>query len=411
MPAALAATGRAEEMRTMQAKAAGAMQARAAISRERDWRVALAEVLAATDLGDRSVELALLFASAHYSADYQELVPRAHAESGARRLAGCSGQGIIGPEREVEGEPALSLLRLSLPGAIVQTVHLTQSTLESGGVGRLGGLSLEEVNAWLVLADPFRLDVDRLIASMEQAYPGVPIIGGLASGRMDEQRTYVFRDDEVYGEGSVAVALGGNLTVRTVVSQGATPIGQPWTITGAHGNILETIGGRPAYQVLVETVQSLPPEMQERAARNLLVGLAIDEYKEEFRRGDYLIRNLMGVDRQSGALAIGAFPRVGQTLQFQMRDAAAADEDLRELLATTHKALGDAQPVAGLLCSCNGRGAGLFGAPDHDARGVAAELGTLPLAGFFCNGEIGPIGGKTFLHGFTASLALLVPRE
>jgi len=196
-----------------------------------------------------------------------------------------------------------------------------------------------------------------------------------------------------------------------VVSQGATPIGQPWTITGARGNLLETVGGRPAYQVLVETVQSLPPELQPRAARNLLVGLAIDEYKAEFRRGDYLIRNLLGVDRASGALAIGAFPRVGQTLQFQMRDAAAADEDLRELLTRARQALGDTRPVAALLCSCNGRGVGMFGVPDHDARGVAAAFGALPLAGFFCNGEIGPVGGKTFLHGFTASLALIVPRE
>ena len=283
------------------------MQAKAAISHERDWRAALDEVVAATDLGGAPVDLALLFASAYYSPHYAELIPAAHAASGARRLAGCSGQGIIGPEREIEGEPALSLLRLSLPDVAVTVTHVTQRTLEEGGgLGRLGGLSLEDVNAWLVLADPFRLDVEALIGGLEQAYPGVPIVGGLASGRMDEQRTYVFADDQVHAEGAVAVALGGNIAVRTVVSQGATPIGEPWTITGARGNVLETIGGRPAYQVLVETVQSLPPAVQERAARNLLVGLAIDEYKDEFHRGDYLIRNLMGADRESGALAIGA---------------------------------------------------------------------------------------------------------
>ncbi|MBV9253579.1 MAG: FIST C-terminal domain-containing protein [Actinobacteria bacterium] len=246
---------------------------------------------------------------------------------------------------------------------------------------------------------------------MEQAYPGVTIVGGLASGRSTDRATWVFLDDTVYDHGAVAVALGGNVMVRTVVSQGATPIGQPWTITGAHDNILETIGGRPAYQVLVETVEALPAEVQQRAARNLLVGLAIDEYKDEFHRGDYLIRNLIGADPQSGALAIGAYPRVGQTIQFQMRDATAADEDLRELLASAHHELGDARPVAAMLCSCNGRGAGLFGAPDHDARGLAREFGPVPVAGFFCNGEIGPVGGKAFLHGFTASLALLLPRE
>jgi small ligand-binding sensory domain FIST len=387
------------------------MQAKAAISRAPDWRAALDEVLEATRV-DGDTDLALLFASSHYAPHYEELVPRARAESGARRLAGCSGQGIIGPEREVEGQPALSLLRLVLPDCRVEVTHVTQDALEgSAELGRLGGVPLEDVNAWLVFADPFRMDIERLLGALAEAYPGVTLIGGLASARMDQHGTHVFVDDEARAEGAVAVALGGNVVVRTVVSQGATPIGEPWTITSARGNVLETIGGRPAYQVLVETVQKLPAEVQQRAARNLLVGLAIDEYKDEFRRGDYLIRNLTGVDRESGAVGIGAYPRVGQTLQFQMRDATAADEDLRELLAATHQTLGDARPVAAVLCSCNGRGAGLFGASDHDARGVAAEFGAVPLAGFFCNGEIGPIGGKTFLHGFTASIALLMPRE
>jgi small ligand-binding sensory domain FIST len=387
------------------------MQAKAAISRQREWRAALDEVLEATDLGDAPVDLALLFAGAHHAGDYDALVRAAMDRSGARRLAGCSGQGIIGPSREVEGEPALSLLRLSLPGATVQVVHLVQPALDAAGLGRLGGLSLEDVNAWLVLADPFRLDVDGLIEGLEQAYPGVPIVGGLASGRHDQQRTHVFVDGAVHAEGAALVALGGKVAVQTVVSQGATPIGEPWTITSARGNVLETIGGRPAYQVLMETIQALPPDVQQRAARNLLVGLAVDEYKDEFRRGDYLIRNLVGVDRERGVVAIGAHPRVGQTIQFQMRDAAAADEDLRELLGSARRTLGETQPVAAILCSCNGRGAGLFGAPDHDARGVATELGPVPLAGFFCNGEIGPVGSKTFLHGFTASLALVVARD
>jgi small ligand-binding sensory domain FIST len=387
------------------------MEARAAISHARDWRAALDEVLAATDLGAASCDLALFFASGHYAAHYDDLVPAARDESGASALAGCSGQGIIGPEREIEGEPAMSLLRLSMPGATIRLAHVTQGHVEGLGLARLGGVALEDVNAWLVLADPFRMDVDTLIHGLEHAYPGVTIIGGLASSRPSDRRTYVFVDDTVYDEGAVAVALGGNVVVRTVVSQGATPIGQPWTITASHENVLETIGGRPAYEVLVETVQGLPAEQQQRAVQNLLVGLAIDEYKDEFHRGDYLIRNLMGADPQSGALAIGAYPRVGQTIQFQMRDAAAADEDLRELLSSAHHQLEGARPVAAMLCSCNGRGAGLFGAPNHDAEGLAREFGPVPLAGFFCNGEIGPVGGKTFLHGFTASVALLLPRE
>jgi small ligand-binding sensory domain FIST len=196
-----------------------------------------------------------------------------------------------------------------------------------------------------------------------------------------------------------------------VVAQGCQPIGRPWTITKAEGNILAEIGGRPALDVLVETVQALRPEDQLRARRNLLVGLVIDEYRPEFDRGDFLIRNLLGVDTRAGTIAIGAQPRVGQTIQFQLRDAAAADEDLRQLLDQTREQLGETRPVAALLCSCNGRGRDLFGVPDHDARAVHDLLTTAPLAGFFCNGEIGPVGGKPFLHGFTASLALLIPKR
>jgi small ligand-binding sensory domain FIST len=244
---------------------------------------------------------------------------------------------------------------------------------------------------------------------MEQAYPRRPIAGGLASSSPVSRSTAVFLNGNVYREGAVLLAVGGAWTVRTLVSQGATPIGEPWTITGAHDNILETIGGRPAYEVLAETVAALPPDEQRRAASNLLVGLAMNEYRDELQRGDFLIRNFLGVDRESGALAISAYPRVGQTVQFQMRDGRAADEELVEMLRNTRAALGDLRPAAAMLCSCNGRGVGLFGEPDHDARRIAEEFGPIALAGFFCNGEIGPVGEKTYLHGFTASLAMFVP--
>jgi len=161
----------------------------------------------------------------------------------------------------------------------------------------------------------------------------------------------------------------------------------------------------------MQTLRALPPDLQERARSNLLIGLAMDEYREEFGRGDFLIRNLLGADRESGALTVSALPRAGQTVQFQLRDAEAADEDLRVLLEREMLVLGDTRPVAGVLWSCNGRGAGLFGSPDHDARTVAAVLGPVPLAGFFCNGEIGPVGGRSFLHGFTASMVLFIPTD
>ena len=392
------------------------MNATAAIAETSSWQDALADVIERMEAsGSRpeTPDLAVVFASTDFRSDFPDLLAEVRRITGCRYLIGCSGAGIIGPRREIEGQPALSLLLLELPGVELRPARLTQAHLEEATSPdqwvSLTGVRPDQVNGWLLFADPYRLDCEALVAGLNDAYPDVPIIGGLASGDPTLQRTYVFLDDRAYDHGAVALAIGGAYTVKTVVSQGAAPIGEPWTVTGARGHVLETISLRPAYEMLVETFRSLSPDDQERARRNLLLGLAIDERKTEFRRGDFLIRNLMGADPNSGALAIGAYPRIGQTIQFQMRDAEAADEDLRELLDRVKRDLADTQPVGAILCSCNGRGAGMFGGPDHDAQTVAERLGPIPLAGFFCNGEIGPIGRRNFLHGFTASLALIVP--
>ena len=388
----------------------------AAITKGGDWQEALERAIqeACADSGAAgTADLTLLFASADYAENLESMVRRAQSATGAAVLAGCSGQGIIGPEREIEGEPAVSLLNLRLPGATLMVSHISQEHVAAfeGAEDwqRHTSVDPHQVNAWLMFADPFHLDVESLLDGFSAAYPGVPIIGGLSSAAAHPHQTFVFLNGEVHSEGAVVVALGGAYTLKTVVSQGCDPIGEPWIITSANGSIIHTISQRPAYEVLVETVRSLPEDKQQRAARNLLVGLAMDEYKEEFGRGDFLIRGLMGADQNSGAIAIGAHPRVGQTIQFQIRDAAAADEDLRQLLTEAREALGGAQPVGAVLCSCNGRGEGLFGFPDHDARSLAQQLGAVPVAGFFCNGEIGPVGKDIFLHGFTASLGLIVP--
>lgn len=379
---------------------------RSAISRSPDWQQALTEALQATEGAD--ADLVLLFASAHYRDHYRQMLERLQEALQPRLLAGCSGQGVIGPSSEVEGEPALSLLRLALPGAQVQGLRLTPEAL-TGGMTAQPGLDPAAVNGWLVLADPFHTDAGALIEHLERAYPGCPIAGGMASGRLDEQAAYLFLDGEVVSDGAIGIAVGGDVRLRTVVSQGAQPIGQPWTVTNASVNLLESIAGRPAYDVLVETIEELPAAERRRAVANLLVGLAIDEYRESHGRGDFLIRNLIGVDRDSGALAIGAFPRPGQTVQFQLRDAGAADAELRALLRDAHTQ--GSEPAAALLFACNGRGIGLFGVRNHDVQRLEAEFGPLPVAGFFCNGEIGPVGGKTFVHGFTASIVLFEPTE
>ena len=387
------------------------MRAEAAIGVGPNWHEALTAAVSQTTLpkGEEGVDLALLFASQDYVANFPELLSETQRTTGAKVLIGCSGQGVIGPAREIEHGAALALQLFSLPGVKLQTTTVTQTRLSDSDALRRDLEAIGEVNAWLLFADPFTLDSESLLQLFSTLFPGVPLVGGLASGHPRRQQTHVFLNGQVLDQGAVALAISGAYTVQTVVSQGCAPIGETWTITGATGNIVETIAFRPALDVLMDTFNALPESMQERARRNLLVGLAMDEYKDEFGRGDFLIRNIMGIDRDSGIIAIGAMPRVGQTIQFQVRDPDAADEDLHILLGKAKTALGDQPAVGALLCCCNGRGVGLFGTPDHDIRVVEELMGSMPVAGFFCNGEIGPVGGKNFLHGFTASMALIVP--
>jgi small ligand-binding sensory domain FIST len=369
-----------------------------------DWSHALTAALepALAPLHGEAPDLLVVFASAGFADDYARLVARALEISQATELAGCSASAVIAGDRELEEEPGVAVLALRLPpGALLGVRHVAPDSLSDSSV-----LPLSACHGIIVLADPFTVDVGQLVSGLERAYPGVPIVGGLATGSASVKATSVFCGPSVSEAGAVVIGLGGSIRLQPVVSQGCEPIGQVWTITDASENIVRMIGGRPAYQVLVDTIQGLEPTQRERAGGNLLVGLAMNEYRDEFKRGDFLIRNLMGVDPRGGAIAVGAEARVGQTLQFQIRDAHAADDELRTMLGVA-----PAGVSAALLFACNGRGVGLFGEPDHDARTVRELLGPVPLAGLFCNGEIGPVGAATYLHGFTASLALVAPNE
>jgi small ligand-binding sensory domain FIST len=365
--------------------------------------------------GGPEVDLAFLFTSDAYAAELSEVLPALKQRTGARLLVGCSGQGLIGPGKEEEQLPAMSLQVLSLPGATLTPLRLDAEEAAGPDAAdlireRLGEHVLD-INAMFLFVDPFSVDGERLLFTVAEVDEDLPVVGGLASSKFSRRGTYVLLDDDVYEDGLAGVAMGGAYEVKTVVSQGAAPLGQAWTITGVQDNLVKSIGMRPAIEVLGDMFKRLPPEIQVRARANLLVGLAMNEYRDEFGRGDFLIRNLMGVDRETGAVAIGAMPREGQTLQFQLRDPTAADEDLRELLGKARQELEGREIAGAVLCSCNGRGIGLFGAPDHDARTFMEEMGSIPVAGFFCNGEIGPVGGRNFLHGFTASIALILPKE
>jgi small ligand-binding sensory domain FIST len=327
-------------------------------------------------------------------------------------LAGCSSQSLIAMGEEIEDQAGVSVALYALPDADVRAFHFTQAEVEEArgpGYWRLeNGIEPGSTNGWLAFLDPFTVDSESWLKTWNEAYAPLPVFGGLASGDLQRQQTQVYLDGQVYNEGGVAVSIGGSVKLIGVTSQGCTPIGQTWTLTRVEQNVVHQIGNRAAYEVLAETFSHLNPQEQRKARGNLFIGLVVNEYLEDFQRGDFLIRNLLGADPQTGSIAIGALPRTGQTVQFQRRSAAAASEDLAELLHKTSQQLRDTPVYGGCLCSCNGRGRGLFNRASHDAGMVQEKLGPVGVAGFFCNGEIGPVGEKNFLHGYTASLALFV---
>jgi small ligand-binding sensory domain FIST len=360
------------------------------------------------------VSLGLVFMAPRFFPHAKQVLEILRVHARIPLLAGCSSQSLIAGDEEVEQNAGLTLGLYSLPGAELKAFHFTQEQVEEAngpGYWRLeSGLEPDQTNGWLAFIDPFHLDSENWMRSWNEAYAPLPVLGGLASGKGTEQLTQVYLNGEVFEEGGVAVSIGGAVRLEGVTSQGCTPIGETWTLTRVEQNIIHQIGNRPAYEVLAETFNQLSSEQQSKARGNLFIGLVVNEYLEEFHRGDFLIRNLLQADPRSGSIAVGAFPRAGQTIQFQRRSAAAATEDMQELLARAQQRLGAATLYGGCLCSCNGRGRGLFGRPNHDAQMVQQRFGPLGLAGFFCNGEIGPIGEKNFLHGYTASLALFVKK-
>ena len=352
---------------------------------------------------------AVVFASADYRKHLPDFLELIQVHGHAPIVVGGSGTGLIGTDTEAESASGFSLLLLHLPATSLTPFTFTENDVEEAegpGFWRTRSkVSPDDVDAWIVLVDPMRLDIDRWLREWNLAYPGVPSLGGLASGGRRGDDTFVFCNREVIEGGGIALGLRGGVRLHPLVSQGCTPIGEAHPVTGTENNVVTTLGLRPAYEILQETFAALPDAVKERAQGNLFAGLATSEYIDEFKRGDFLIRNILGVNPDTGIVAIGALPRVGQTLQFQLRDRQTADEDLRELIKTAQEQ--GVRPFATLLFSCNGRGRGLFGVDSHDARALGQAFGPKPVTGFFCNGEIGPVGPINFVHGYTASAALL----
>ena len=354
---------------------------------------------------------ALAFITPDYAdqaADFLELV-RIYGQ--VPTVIGCSGTGLVGTAQEREEGSGFSLLFMALPGVKATAVPFNQDMVEAASGpdywhGRTE-LAAKEVKAWLAFLDPYSLNTEYWLKQWNQAYPRVPILGGLAGGVSGDQETWVLCDDRTVA-GGVALALEGDIAVHAVVSQGCKPIGEPLTVTQAERNVLLKLGSRPAYDVLSDVYKDLSDAEREQAKGHLFAGIAVSEYLEEYKRGDFLVRNIIGADPNSGAVAINAVPRVGQTLQYQLRDSRVANDELRRLLGA-QSAGHAAAPYAGFLCTCHGRGRGLFGDANHDAALINEFFPTMPLAGLFANVQIGPVGERSFAHGYTAALALFTP--
>ncbi len=385
---------------------AGDAGATAAVGIEAEWEASCEAAIEGMDLS-ATPDLLLVFVDSRFAGHYEQITRRLREVTGARHLIGASGQSVIGSSLEAEEGSAIAALGFSLPHAELTPLPIDPENMTDDVFSPLQDGPV----TWLMFSNPFTIMTDRLVGHLQQLRPEVVLLGGMASSHRQQQGCAVFIDDQVLTSGAAMMGLSG-VSVRPVVAQGAEPLGQPWIVTECEANTVKSLGSRPALEVLQETLWELDEETRDRAARNLLVGLAMNEYKETHERGDFLIRNVMGADRETGVVAINAVPRVGQTFQFQFRDAQAADDDLRTRLSDLRDALEPQEEVLGaLLCSCNGRGRGLFGEPDHDASALSEIFGPVPTAGFFCNGEIGPVGGENYLHGFTASIAVLTARE
>ncbi|MFL5921714.1 MAG: FIST N-terminal domain-containing protein [Gaiellaceae bacterium] len=359
---------------------------------------------ARAELGAAPVDLAFLFLSGEHFPASEEAVAAVQEELAPRHLLGCVAEGVVGGSRELEDGPAAAVWAASLPGAEIETFH-SLAVGTGDGVAVTSFPELDGADLVALLVDPFSFPAGGFLSKLNEEEDRAPLVGGLAAGGGEPDTQALVVDGEVVYEGAVGAVLRG-VSVRTVVSQGCEPVGRDAVITNAEGNVVFELAGEPALDRLKADLANMTTEQQRSAAGGgVLAGLVIDENRADYRRGDYLMRGLMGVDEDTGALAIAEAVRVGQTLRFHVRDAAAADEDLRENLANAI----DVDHAAGaLLFTCNGRGTNLFAAPDHDARAVGEVLGGDALAGFFCAGEIGPVGGKPFLHGFTATLAVFL---
>ncbi len=359
-------------------------------------------------LGKAEPDFSFLFVSHAHAEGFGQLASRICEATGTKVLIGCTGETVIGGSEEIEQGPILSAWSALLPGVAVEPFSVRFERTADGIVtSGLPALPADgpPVRAVFMLADGSSSAPHTVLDHFDVESPGIPVLGGMASGGRRAGENRLFHNSHELKHGAVGLVVRGGPCIRSVVSQGCRPIGKNYVVTRAEDNVIHALGGAPPMQRLRELFDTLSDHDADLVREGLQLGLVMNEYKETFERGDFLISNVVGADPESGSIAIATPVRVGQTVRFHLRDAEAADEDLQSLLDADRSA-NTSRPQAALLFSCNGRGTRLFPTPHHDASVLQKINGPIPLAGFFAQGELGPIGGRNYLHGFTASVAL-----
>ena len=394
------------------------MQWASAVSEHRVLKYAVAECAGEirAALGGRAPDLAVAFVSPHHAARYDELPELVGETLGGCALAGCSGGGVIGAGREIENRPGFSLTAAVLPGVAITPFHIRDEDLPDGDAPPsewedLMGASAADDPQFILLADPFSMRGDNLLMGLDYAFPRGAKIGGLASGGQNPGANALYAGAAVHRSGAAGVALSGNVAVDTIVAQGCRPIGERMQITASERNMLREVDGRGVLETLRELFRRLDSRDQRLAQHSLFLGVVMDEFNDAPELGDFLIRNIIGMDARGEALAVGEILKEGQIVQFHLRDSETSSQDLSEMLDQyVGNEIGTASAGA-LLFQCLGRGEHLYGRPDHDTDMFRDKVGDIPLAGFFCNGEIGQVGGSTYLHGYTSSFGVFRPRR
>jgi small ligand-binding sensory domain FIST len=385
-----------------------------AISNELESAQALDETIKKLRAGleGRRPDALFVFVSPHHSESYDEILGRIHSELKPRHLIGCSGGGVIGAGQEIEDEPGLSLTAALLPGVKIGTFSLSDADLPDADAAPAAWEAALQAKAsedphFLMLVSPFMGKAEDLLAGLDYAFPKSHKIGGIASGLRGIGERTMFMGQGRVSDGAVVMTLSGDIRLDTLVAQGCRGVGNVYTITECDSNMLVELDGKPALKVLTEIYEAASPADRILMNRSLFVGLITDPLIAwPPKHGDFLIRNVMGIDAAKRSIAVGAELRQGQAIRFHLRDAEAATEDLKSVLETHQRNGGDSAVAGALLFTCMGRGEGMFGKADHDSLLFKEKFGDVAIGGFFCNGEIGPVGSNTYIHGFTSSFGI-----